>query len=358
MQTIKDFNVLNKICLVRVDFNVPLNEQGQVLDNFRIQSSLATIIYLLENNAKIVLISHLGRPLENQKSKVSDSKNQKYSNQKYSLKPVALELRRLLKRRVLFLEDCLGEDVKKAVASMKSGEIILLENLRFYKEEEINDPDFAQKIAELGDVYINDAFAICHRNHASIVGVPKYLPSAAGLLLEKEIKVLTDLMKNPKKPLVVIIGGKKVETKIKLINKIAQVADFVLIGGLIKKELKEKNIQLKEPQKIVEPIGDIYGKDINPQTINLFKEKIALAKTIFWNGPLGFVEDKLFAKGSEAIVQAVIKSSAFSVIGGGDTIKLLKNIDLKSIGHISTGGGAMLSFLSGQKLPGVQALKS
>jgi len=345
MKTIKDFNVLNKICLVRVDFDVPLSPQGQILDNFRIQSSLATIVYLFKNNAKIILIGHLGRP-------------QGINLKQYSLKPVALELEKLLKRKIIFLGDCLGEDVKKTVAMMRSGEIVLLENLRFYKEEEINDPDFAQHLAELGDIYINDAFATCHREHASIIGIPKYLFSGAGLLLEKEIKVLTDLMKNPKKPLVVIIGGKKVETKIKLINKIAQVADFVLIGDLIKKELKEKNIQLKEPQKIVEPIGDIYGKDINPQTINLFKEKIATAKTIFWNGPLGLVENKLFTKGSEAIAQAIIESSAFSVIGGGDTIKSLKNIKLEDIGHISTGGGAMLSFLSGEKLPGVQVLKS
>ena len=350
MQTIRDFNVLNKRCLVRVDFDVPLDERGKISDNFRIQSSLATIIYLLKNNAKVVLIGHLGRPQE--------IKNEKLKIKNLSLKPVALELERLLNKKVRFISDCLGDKVKQEVQKLKQGEIIVLENLRFYKEEEANNVHFAKALAELADIYINDAFATCHREHSSIVGIPKYLPSVAGLLLEKEIKVLTDLMKNPRKPLIAIIGGKKVETKIKLINKITKIADFVLIGDLIKKELKEKNIQLKEPQKIIEPIGNLCEKDINPQTINLFKEKIAIAKTIFWNGPLGLVENKLFTKGSEAIIQAIIKSSAFSVIGGGDTIKALGNINLKKIGHISTGGGAMLSFLSGQKLPGIKALKN
>jgi len=254
--------------------------------------------------------------------------------------------------------DCIGKEVEGQVNQMDNGEVLLLENLRFHKEEKENDDNFAQNLAKLGDIYINDAFAESHRVYASIVGVPEYLPKGAGLLLGKEVKIFNKIIKNPQKPLVAIIGGAKVETKAKLIDKISEVADSVLIGGLIKKEIKEKNIQLKCPQKIVEPVDEIKGKDIGPETIELFKEKISLAKTLFWNGPLGLIEEEQFSKGSKDIAQAIIEAGAFSVIGGGDTIGFINRLGLiEKFSYVSTGGGAMLAFLSGEELPGLKALE-
>ena len=345
MQTLKKFKSLKeKRILVRCDFNVPLGVEGNILCDFRIKQIIPTIEYLVKGGARVILMSHLGRP--------------EGREIKYSLKPVALKLEELLNKRVVFLSDYINENTEKYLQKMQSGEILLLENLRFYKEEEKNDENFAKKLSKLGVFYINDAFSASHRAHASIVGIPKYLPSVAGLLLEKEIKILTNLIKNPKRPLVTIIGGKKVETKTKLINKIAEIGDFILVGDLIKKELKEKNIQFKESQKIIEPIEDMCGKDISPQTINLFKEKIALAKTIFWNGPLGMIEEKEFSQGSEEIARAIIKSNAFSIVGGGETVEFINRLSLaKKFNHLSTGGGAMLEFLSGEELPGLKALK-
>jgi len=348
---------------MRCDFNVPLDERGNVLDSnppttpqyiisddFRIKQTIPTIEYLIKKGAKVILMSHLGRSAQNQKSKIK--------NQKYSLKPVAKRLEKLLEWKIKFLDDCIGEKVKKETEKMKPGKVVVLENLRIHKEEEENDENFAKELSKLGDIYINDAFGASHRAHASMVGIPKYLPSGAGFLLEKEINVLTNLMKNPKKPLVVIIGGKKVEMKAKLINKFSEIADVLLVGGLIKKEIEGKRIKLKYPQKIVEPIDEIEGKDIGPKTINLFQEKIKKAKTIFWNGPLGMIEREEFSKGTRKIARAIIKSGAFSVIGGGETVEFLNKIGLiDKFNHVSTGGGAMLAFLSGEKLPGIEALK-
>ena len=385
MQILKDFNFKNKQVLVRCDFNVPLllkKGEGEILDDFRIKQTIPTIEYLIKQGAKIILMSHLGRP--------------EGRELKYSLKLIALRLEKLLNMKIRFVTDCIGEKMKKEVEKLKPSEIILLENLRFYKEEEENDENFAKELSELANIYVNDAFGASHRAHASIVGIPKYLPSGAGFLLEKEIKILTDLIKNPKKPLVAIIGGKKVETKTKLIDKITEIGDFILVGDLIKKEIEERNIQFKYPKKIVKPVmqvseanaayskrlrlssplrsanasiatqgnalhfssSDICEKDINSQTIKLFKEKIALAKTIFWNGPLGMIEEEKFSKGSEEIAKAIIKSNAFSVIGGGETVEFINKLGLaEKFNHLSTGGGAMLEFLSGDSLPGIEALK-
>jgi len=241
---------------------------------------------------------------------------------------------------------------------MQPGEILLLENLRFHKEEEEGDLDFAKELSKLGDIYINEAFSVCHRSHASIVGLPRYLPSGAGLLLEKEIEVLTNLMEGPEKPLLAIIGGKKVETKVKLIDKISEISDSVLIGGLIKKEIEEKKIKLKNPQKIISPVDNILTFDIGPKTIEHFKEKISKAKTIFWNGPLGMTEEEEFTKGSKEIAKAIIESGAFSIVGGGETIEFINRIGLiDKFSYVSTGGGAMLAFLAGEKLPGIAALE-
>jgi phosphoglycerate kinase len=253
--------------------------------------------------------------------------------------------------------DCVGKEIEKWTREMAPGEILLLENLRFHKGEEENDENFAQQLAKLGEIYINDAFGACHRAHASIVGIPRYLPAGVGFLLEKEIKTLTNLMENPKKPLIAIIGGAKVETKAKFIDKISENADFVLIGGLIKKEIEEKDIRLKNPQKIVVPVDSIDTFDIGQKTIEFFKEKINLAKTIFWNGPLGKIEDECFQKGTKEIAKAIIESGSVSIVGGGETVEFINKMGLtEKFSHVSTGGGAMLDFIIDGKLVGLEAL--
>ncbi len=385
-KTLKDFDLQNKRVLVRCDFNVPLDEEGNILDDFRIKKTIPTIEYLIKNKAKVILISHLGRPTESSKFK------------KYSLKPIALKLEELLEQevhpvksplkrgarslseqfnRVKFLDDCIGEKVEKEIDKMQSGDVVLLENLRFHKEEEENDSAFAKDLAKLAEIYINEAFSVCHRNHASVVSLPKYLPSGMGILLEKEIEILTDLVKAPKRPFLVIIGGKKIETKIKFIQKSLKIADWVLVGGLLRREIEGKKISFENQQKIVFPkdviTGELNGElkvkdfekldsgeeiyDIGPQTQRIFKEKIALSKTVFWNGPLGMFEEDKFSKGSRFIVEEILKSGAFCVAGGGETIEFLNKFNLASkFNYICTGGGAMLAFLSGEKLPGIEAL--
>jgi len=346
MKGLKDFDVKNKRVLVRCDFNVPLDEKGNILDDFRIKKTLPTINYLMEKEAKIILMNHLGRP----EGKVVES---------LRLTPVQDRLMEYLDISITKALDCVGPEIEKWTRQMQPGEIMLLENLRFHREEEGNDESFAKKLSQLGDIYINDAFGSSHRAHASIVGVPKFLPAGAGLLLEKEVVCLTRLSTNPKKSLVAIIGGAKVEKKAKFINKFSEIADAVLIGGLIQQEAREKNIQFEHPEKIIEPIDEAKdGKDIGPKTIELFKGKISRAKTVFWNGPLGMIEKEEFARGTKAIMQAIIDSGSFSVLGGGETVSLFQQLGLtEKFGHVSTGGGAMLAFLSGEKLPGLEALK-
>jgi len=363
MKTLKNFNLKQKRVLVRCDFNVPLSEEGEIakrtsssflssppsevkiLDDFRIKETIPTIDYLIKEKAKVILMSHLGRP----EGKIVEE---------LRLTPVQDKLMEYLDVSIVKAPDCVGKEITNWTLKMQPGEILLLENLRFHQEEEENDDNFARGLSQLGDIYINDAFGVCHRAHASIVGVPKYLPSGAGFLLEKEIKILTELMKNPKKPLIAIIGGAKVEEKARLINRISEIANFVLIGGLIQKEIKEKNLRLKFPQKIIGPRDEIEGKDIGPQTIKLFKEKISLAKTIFFNGVLGLVERKEYFRGTEEILKAIVESGAFSIVGGGDMTKVINKLGLiDKFSHVSSGGGAMLEFLSGEKLPGIEALK-
>jgi len=345
MKSIREFKVGGKRVLVRCDFNVPLDEERRILDDFRIKQTIPTIEYLIEKGAKIILMSHLGRP----KGKIVEE---------LRLTPIQDRLMEYLDLSVVKAPDCIGKDIEDWTHQMQPGEVLLLENLRFHPEEEENDENFAITLSKLGDLYINDAFGASHRAHASIVGIPRYLSSAAGFLLEKEVNCLTKLITKPKKPLVTIIGGKKVETKVKLIDKISEVADCVLIGGLIKKEIKEKNIQLKYPQKIVEPVGEVAGKDLDPKTIEIFKERIAQAKTIFWNGPVGEIEKEEFSLGTKALAQAIAKSSAFTIAGGGETVEFINRIGLsEKFNHLSTGGGAMLEFLSGEVLPGLQALE-
>jgi len=344
MKTLKEFKLKNKRVLVRCDFNVPLDQRrGIILDDFRIKETIPTIEYLTKKGAKIILMTHLGRP----EGRVVES---------LRLTPIQDRLMEYLDLSVTKTQDCIGKEVEDWTNEMQSGEILLLENLRFHKEEEENDENFAKELSRLGNIYINDAFGASHRAHASIVGIPKYLPSGAGFLLEKEIKVLSKIIENPEKPLIAIFGGR--EGDYKAMNKISEKADWILIGGLIQKEMEMKKQNLKYPEKIIKPIDAIDGEDVGPKTIDLFKEKISQAKTIFWNGPLGKIEEKRFLKGTEEIAKAIIKSGAFSVVGGGETVEFINKIGLiDKFNHISTGGGAMLEFLSGEKLPGIESLK-
>jgi phosphoglycerate kinase len=351
MRTLNEFKLEGKKVLLRCDFNIPLKD-GKILDDFRIRATIPTIKYLIEKGAKVILMSHLGRP--------SEIKNKKLRIKNFSLKPVAERLEKLLKIKIKFLPDCIGEEVEKEIEVMKPREIVLLENLRFHKEEEENAEKFAQELANLGDIFLNDAFAASHRAHASIVGIPKYIPSGSGLLFEEEIKNLKKVIEGPRLPLVAIFGGR--EADFKVVDRLSAIAKFILIGYLIKKEIEKKKIILKYPEKTFFPVDGINKKgenyDIGPKTIKLFKEKILKAKTIFWSGPLGKIEEKEFQKGTKEIAKAIIKSQAFSVIGGGETIEFINEIGFsKKFSHLSTGGSAMLAFLAGEKLPGIAALE-
>ena len=346
MKTLNDFDFREKRVLVRCDLDVSLDEQGNVLEGFRIEKTVPTIKYLIKNEAKVILIGHLGRPA-----------GQVVENLK--LNPVRIKLSQLLGLPIAMAHDCVGPEVEKMANEMKVGDILMLENLRFHKEEEENNEFFAKELAKLGDIYINDAFATCHRNHASITTLAKLLPAGAGFLLEEEIKALEKMMENPEKPLIAIIGGKKIETKAKFINKISEIADFILISGLLKKEIDEKGTILSHMEKIVQPIDEKEeGKDIGYGTVKLFREKIKIAKTIFWNGPFGKIEDERFVSGTKDIAEAIIESGAFSVVGGGETVEFINKLNLISkFNHVSTGGGAMLAFLVGDEMPGIEALK-
>ena len=344
MKTLKDFDFRGKKVLVRCDFNVPLDEKGNILDDFRIRQTIPTIEYLIKKGAKIILISHLGRP----GGKVVEN---------LRLTPVQEKLMEYLDVSITKAQDCIGPEIEKWIAEMQPGEILLLENVQFNPGEKKNDLSFAKTLASYADIFIMEAFGQAHRNYASITGIPKYLPSGIGFLVEKEIEALTELRESPEKPLISIIGGAKVETKVKFIDKISEISEWVLIGNLIQKEIKDKNIQLKNPQKVIGPVDDIEGKDIGPKTINLFKEKIALAKTIFWSGPLGKIEEKQFQRGSEEIAQTIIESGASSVVGGGETVEFINKFGLtEKFNHLSTGGGAMLDFISDGTLVGIEAI--
>ena len=370
---LKNLDVRNKRALVRVDFDLPLDKKGKVSDTFRLKESLPTIQYLIRQKAKVILISHLGRP------------NGK-KIEKLSLKPIAKILSKFLKKKVLFASD---------PGKMKSGDVLLLENIRFFKEEEENSLEFAKKLVNSGDIFINEAFAVSHRECASIVGIPKFLPSAAGFSLEKEIKELNKILKSPKKPLVAIIGGAKMETKIKVINKFLKIADKVLIGGALAntifaskgvsmgdsvidvdvfgevKKIDPENLKLFLPIDLgiwnkgrvyYKEVSNLFEKekalDIGPKTINLFCEIIKNTKTVVWNGPLGLTEQKPFDKASKEIVNCIAGSKAYSMVGGGDTIAFVREIKKEKVfDWISTGGGAMLDYLANGTLPGIEALK-
>ncbi|MEI7424954.1 MAG: phosphoglycerate kinase [Candidatus Staskawiczbacteria bacterium] len=344
MKNIKDINVNQKRILMRCDFNVPIDDKGNILDDFRIKQTLPTIKYLIEQRAKVILMAHLGDPA----GKIVP---------KLKLDKVAERLAEYLKIPIGKEEDCIGPEIEVESNKLEGGQVLLLENLRFHIEETDNNLDFAKKLSYLGDIYVNDAFGVCHRENASVVLVPEHIPSYAGLLLEKEIITLDSIMKNPEKPMVAIIGGTKVETKAKFIDNISSVADFVIISGLIAKEVAEKNIKFKFPEKIITPVGQLDAPDINDDSIRMITEKIMKAKTVLWNGPFGKFEEKDYEKGTLAIANAIVESSAFSVVGGGETVEFIaKQGMLDKFSHVSTGGGAMLNYLSGDKLPGIEAL--
>jgi len=388
-KTISDVDLKGKRALIRVDFNVPLDDNLNITDDIRIRSALPTIKYALEKGAKVILMSHLGRP----DGQVND---------KLRLAPVAKRLQELLGKPVTSLKDCIGDEVKKAVANMKPGEVILLENLRFHSEEEKNDPAFAKELASLGDIFINDAFGMAHRAHASTEGVTHYLPSVAGFLLEKEMRYLGSTVDDPKRPFVAILGGAKVKDKIKVIDNLLNKVDALLIGGgmaytFLKVQGKtigsskldkdgldtassaldkaaKKNIPMLLPVDHIvadkfdanantKAVGvDIpdgwIGLDIGPKTIQLFEDKLKTAKTIIWNGPLGVFEMDKFAKGTEEIAKFIAGlKGATSIIGGGDTAAAMSKFKLEDkMTHISTGGGASLEYLEGRGLPGIDAL--
>ena len=386
--TLKDIELKDKIVLVRADFNVPQDEFLNITDDTRIRATLPTIKFILQNNArKIILMSHLGRP----EGKVVA---------KYSLKPVALRLQELLGVPVRFLNDCVGDSINKEIDASKE-KVILLENLRFHPEEEANDAGFAKALASLADVFVNDAFGTAHRAHASTEGVAHYLKSAAGLLLEKEIKYLGSVIQNPQRPFMVILGGAKVSDKIGVIENLLPKCDAILIGGgmaytflkaqgksignsklekdkldlaksiLDKAKALKKEILLPIDNVVVDKIDpnsktEIVGEevpdgkiavDIGPKTIALFKEELKSAKTVVWNGPLGIFEMDAFSRGTQEIAKFLSILGVTTIIGGGDTAAAVAKFKLEDkMTHISTGGGASLEFLEGKTLPGIAAL--
>ena len=388
-KTVRDLDVAGKKVLVRVDFNVPLNDKGEITDDTRITASLPTIQYLLEQKAAVILMAHLGRPKGQVKPELS-------------LAPVAKHLGKLLGKKILFAPDCVGEAAQAAASKLKSGHILLLENLRFHKEEEKNDMDFAEKLASLADLYVNDGFGVSHRAHASVEGVTHFLPAAAGFLLEKEIQYVGQAVTNPLHPFVAIIGGAKVSDKIGVISNLLDKVDTLLIGGgmantflaaqgykmgkslveedkldlakeLLAKAKKNKvNMLLPtdlvmaaafapDAEHVTEKVKNLnqayMALDIGAETSKAYAEALADAKMIVWNGPMGVFEMDAFCKGTEAVAKAVAKSRATSIVGGGDSVAAIEKLGLaKRITHISTGGGASLEYLEGKVLPGVAAL--
>ncbi len=385
---ISDLDLNGRRVFMRVDFNVPFAD-GQITDDTRIQAALPSIRYVIEKNGKLILASHLGRP----KGK---------PDPKYSLKPVATRLGNLLRKAVQFAPDCVGPEVEKMVSDLPPGGVLMLENLRFHAEEEKNDPEFAKQLAKLCDVYVNDAFGAAHRAHASTAGIAAYVKqAAAGFLMEKELESLSYALTRAEKPFVAIVGGAKISDKIELIESFINIANNILVGGamtytflrargiatgkslvesekialakdlLAKASTKDVSIELpvdhvvapglesaaSQVISITETPPDQMGLDIGPETIRRYSGIIRQAKTIVWNGPMGVFENPKFASGTFAIARAVADSNAYSIVGGGDSAAAVAQSGVGSkITHISTGGGASLEFLSGQKLPGVEVL--
>lgn len=379
---LRNLKVSGRRVIVRVDFNVPLDKNGNIADDSRIRAALPTINYLLKTKSRVILMSHFGKPSGN--------------DQKLRMNIVAVRLQKLLGRDVVKVNDCVGPAVKAVVKGMKEGDVVLLENLRFHLEEESNLHVFAKGLANLADVYVNDAFGTMHRSHASVDKIADFLPSAAGLLVEKELSALTPLLKTPKHPFVALMGGVKVSDKIKVIENLLNKVDVLLIGGAmmftflksqkleVGNSLVEDNLlsfakRMLKSNKIVLPVDVIVarsqkssgrvvsvgkipkttlGLDIGPKTVALFEKKLRGAKTVFWNGPLGLCEEKNFAEGTEKIARIIAGLNGTKVVGGGDSVAIIGRLRLnKKFTHVSTGGGATLEFLEGKKLPGIAALE-
>ena len=384
LKTLRDLDVNGKRVLVRCDFNVPL-DGGQITDDRRITEALHTIKHLIEHQAKVILCSHLGRP--------------KGVTPEFSLRPVADRLTELLSQTVELLPDCVGDVVQQKVNQMESGEAVLLENVRFHPEEEKNDPDFARQLAENADAYVNDAFGTAHRAHASTEGVAHLLPSAAGFLIEKEIKYLGDALGDPARPYIAIMGGAKVKDKIDVIESLLPRVDRLLVGGgmiftflrakgweigksLLDSESLEyaQRLMADNPEKLVLPTdivvapefkedshativpanqipADQLGMDIGPETQKAYAEIVHGAKTVVWNGPMGVFEWDSFASGTMAVAKALAECPGTTVVGGGDSAAAIEKFGLsEQVSHVSTGGGASLEFLEGKELPGIKAL--
>ncbi len=388
-KTIEDINVAGKRVLVRCDFNVPLDENKNITDENRILGALPTIKYLLDHQAKVILCSHLGRPKGE-------------FNEKYSLKPVAKRLSELLGQEVKIADDVIGDSAKALVASVGEGQAVMLENVRFHKEEEKNDPAFAKALADMADIYVNDAFGTAHRAHASTAGVAAYIPAVCGYLIQKEIEVMGKALSDPARPFVAILGGAKVSDKIGVIENLLDKVDYLIIGGgmaytflkakgyeIGKSICEEEKLDLatklmeKAQQKGVElllPVenvcakefnadaeaiicdsdnlpADTMGMDIGPKTVALYAEVISKAKTVIWNGPMGVFEFPKFAEGTKGVAKALAESDAITIIGGGDSAAAVEQLGFASkMTHISTGGGASLEYLEGKELPGIAAL--
>lgn len=393
-KTIEDIEVKGKRVLVRVDFNVPQDETGRITDDRRIRAALPTIQYLINHGAKTILVSHLGRP----KGKPED-------REKFTLKPVAERLGELLGKPVPLAPDCIGPEVQKMVQALGEGDVLLLENVRFHPQEEKNDPEFAKQLADLAEVYVNDAFGTAHRAHASTEGVTKYLPGVAGYLMQKEIEYLGGALATPKRPFIAVLGGAKVKDKIPVIENLVGKVDRLIIGGgmaytFLKAQGKEigqslldaesidfcREMLAKAGDKILLPVdvvvadgnpfekgadavqtrvvsvdaipADWQGVDIGPETQKRFAEAVKGAGTVVWNGPMGIFEFDRFAVGTRAMAQALADSGAVTIVGGGDSAAAVEQLGFaEKMTHISTGGGASLEFLEGRVLPGVAALQ-
>ena len=389
-KTVKDIDLKGKKVFVRCDFNVPMDENQNITDNTRIVAALPTIKYLLEQNCKVILASHLGRP----KGEVKPE---------FSLAPVAKELSKLLGQEVLMAKDVIGESAKSLAANLQEGQVMLLENVRFHREETDNDPEFAKQLASMAEVFVNDAFGTAHRAHASTEGVSHYLPSVSGFLIEKELKFLGDALNNPERPFVAILGGAKVSDKIGVIDSLLEKVDTLMIGGgmaytFFKAQGYEVGNSLCEPDKcelalnlmkkaeekgvkFLLPVDTRVGKEFKPdtesktvawteipegwegfdigeKTIEMFKNELKTAKTVVWNGPLGLFEFDQFAIGTNEIAHALAELDATTIIGGGDSAAAVEKAGLADkMTHISTGGGASLEFLEGKKLPGIECLQ-
>ena len=390
-KTIRDIDVNSKKVFVRVDYNVPMDKAGNITDDTRIRATLPTLNYLLENNAAIILAAHLGRP-----------KGKPVAE--FSLQPVAKRLSELLAREVVFAEDCIGDTAKQMSAQLKGGQVLLLENLRFYAQEEKNDPDFSKALAELAELAVNDAFGVSHRAHASVEGITHYLPTVAGFLMEKEIEFVGGAVEKPQQPFVAIIGGAKVSDKIGLIENLLKKVNTLIIGGgmantfiaaqgystgksLVEadkfelaarliEQAKKDNVKLLLPSDVV--VADKFAADAEHKNVAIdaipadwmaldigeqaqkdFAAALVGAKMVVWNGPMGVFEMDAFAHGTEAVAKAVADSGAISIVGGGDSIAALEKTGLSAkITHISTGGGASLEYLEGKILPGIAALQN